>query len=406
MAKTICFDLRPLQIGHESRGIGMHIRSVLEHLRPNSNLHFVFYAYEKSDPIKALGITVKVPYTLVQTPTLKKSVDSPKDILSLLKLVYHDFFPLKNIGIDTFLQFDFMLGLPNFPGTKKVLVAYDLIPLLYKNDYLPSPLYALIRSPGRTNKLKKAVRAAYYRWRFWLHYKNFHKADKIVSISQSTAKSISEVLAIPAKKIITIPLAPVFNAKKPSQPAALRDLTDPFVFYIGATDSRKRVQDLVAAFESVRTQNTRPLTLVLAGKELGKVPKIPNLEIRHAIQNSKYRDSIKTIGFVSDAEKLWLYQNAKAFVFPTLYEGFGLPVVEAMQHGCPVISYNTSSIPEVAKGSALLVTPGDIDGLTLALTKLLLDTSDTKKLAELGKKEASKYTWRGHTDSLLNLLSC
>lgn len=397
----ICIDLRPLQVGHESRGIGMHIRSVLEHLPKDPEIDYIFYAYDKNNPIKKLAIDIPAPYTLVQTKTIKKSLDSPRDVLKLMQVIWHKYKPLRGMKIDTFLQFDFMFGLPRFPETKTVLIAYDLIPIIYKNDYLPSPLYSFVRSPGRLNKGKKAIRAAYYRWRYHLHYKNFQRADSVVSISQATKGSLVKLLHVPDQKVIVAPLAPVIRSQSPQKPSGLSSVSQ-FIFYIGATDSRKRVQDLVEAFDGIRNK-TDTISLVLAGKEFKTISKIPNLAIRRAIQESRHKEAIKVLGFVSDSEKLWLYQNATAFVFPTRYEGFGLPVIESLKLGCPTISYNNSSIPEVSQGAALLVDTDNVLGLQQAIEEILTNQRLRKQLRAKGQALAKLYTWDSHVATLMQV---
>ena len=369
----------------------MHVRSMLENLDATGKYKYIFYAYDSSDPIQTLGINLPVDYTLVQAKTLKKSIDRPQDFVQLAKVIYHKFSPLRGSTIDVFVQFDFMLGLPQLSNVKQtVLVAYDLIPLIFREEYIPTPKQALTAASGVLQKLKKTLRALYYHERYRLHYKNFAKADLLLSISKNTTESLAEILSIPKEKIVTIPLAPVFNTTKATRPRGFNS-DSPFIFYIGATDARKRVADLIRAFDKVRV--TRSITLILAGKEFAKRNKIPNEGIARALQSSPYQADIVTIGYVSDAEKLWLYENAKAFVFPTAYEGFGLPVVEAMQHGCPVISYDNSSIPEVAGDAVLLVPTGDVIRLVEGVAKVL-DSSDLRdRMVARGYTLSEQYTW-------------
>lgn len=391
MTKVICFDLRCLQIGHESRGIGMHVRSMLENLDATGKYKYLFYAYDSSDPIQTLGINLPVDYTLVQTKTLKKSIDRPQDFVQLAKVIFHKFSPLRGGDIDVFVQFDFMLGLPSLKNIKRtVLVAYDLIPLIFREEYIPTPRQAFRATVGTPSRIKKVLRAMYYNERYRLHYKNFAKADLLLSISRNTTDSLVEILNIPKEKITTIPLAPVFNTVKAMRPQGYTS-DSPFIFYIGATDARKRVADLVKAFDQVRA--THSITLVLAGKEFAKRNKIPNEEIINALRSSPYQSNIVTIGYVSDAEKLWLYENAKAFVFPTAYEGFGLPIIEAMQHGCPVISYDNSSIPEVAGDATLLVPTGDVARLAKGVAKVLDSTVLRDRMVARGYTLSEEYTW-------------
>ncbi|MEO5498909.1 MAG: glycosyltransferase family 1 protein [Candidatus Saccharimonadales bacterium] len=403
MAQTVCFDLRCLQMGHESRGIGMHVRSILEHLPANPEVSYIFYIFDENDPIVKLGIKVNAPYTLVKTKTVKKSIDHPKDALHLSKIILHRFEPLSISPPDVFVQFDLMLGLPQLIHTKTVLIAYDLIPLLFSSEYLPTPYQAFRTTPGRLQPFKKALRALYYRGRYNLHYKNFQKADQILAISEHTAKSLEEFLGINREKITTIPLAPVFNTSKPLKPKYLPTDSKPFLFYIGATDARKRVQDLVDAYNILRGRGY-DIQLILAGKELGKIGKIPNMNIRHSIELSPYREGIVTLGYINDNEKLWLYQHALAFVFPTLHEGFGLPIIEAMQSGCAVISYNNSSIPEVAGDVARLVPTHDITGIVNQTMRIYDDQKFREMLQDLGPKQAQKYSWEVYIKSFFKAI--
>lgn len=380
-----------MQVGHESRGIGMHARSILENLNTSPEYEYVIYAYDIDDPIKDNSIKINGKYKLVQTKTMKKSIDRPQDFMQLSRVIFHRFKPLASYDIDVFIQFDFMLGLPSLKSVKKtVLVAYDLIPLLFKDEYIPTPLHELLSHRGLLKKCKKVLRALYYQLRYKLHYDNFHKADTLLSISKNTTESLSDVLGISIKKIVTIPLAPVFNTNKATEPSGLA--TDKsFIFYIGATDARKRVSDLIEAFDSVKKNHD--IYLVLAGKEFEDSNKIPSETILDSLNKSPSRKDIQTLGYVSDSEKLWLYRNALLFVFPTAYEGFGLPVVEAMQNGCPVISYNNSSITEIAGNAVALVPTGDIATLSETISSVLDDDKLRNRLIENGYSRSHIFTW-------------
>lgn len=402
--KTICFDIRCLQMGHESRGIGMHVKSMLEHLPERDDIEYTLYAFDTNDPVRLLGVKMQAPYRLIQTPAVKKSIDSPKDFAQLAKIIWHRYGPLRENPPDYFVQFDFMLGLPSFAKTTTALFAYDLIPLLFKEEYLPSVSSVLRNTNGSFTKAKRAFRALYYKWRYSLHYSNFHRADTIIAISHNTAESLHTLLNVNPAKVSVAHLAPVFSATEPQKPNGLTFSTEePFIFYIGATDSRKRVQDLVKAFELAQNQNA-PLQLVLAGKEFRDVKKIPNETIRDSIIHSPHKDAIHTLGYVTNEEKLWLYQNALAFVYPTAYEGFGLPIAEAMQQRCVAISYDNSSIPEVAGDAALLVPTGDVEQLSSTIMRTINDPMLQQDLQERGFQQSAQFTWPAHVRKLFTAL--
>lgn len=346
---------------------------------------------------------MRAPYTIVTTPHVKKSIDRPQDFIELAKIIWHRFTPLTAFSIDAFIQFDFMLGLPKLRYGKTYLIGYDVIPLIFRDDYLPTPWQAWKKEQTLFKKAKKATRALYYQWRYAFHYQNFKRADRILAISYSTKESLHKLLAIPQEKVLVIPLAPVFSTNTSEQPKNLTTLESPFIFYIGATDNRKRVQDLVAAFNKVRASGHK-LTLVLAGKELNSVKKIPNIPIREAITSSPYVNDILTTGYVNDSGKLWLYENASAFVFPTVYEGFGLPILESMKVGCPFISYENSSIPEVAGQAGLLVKTGDIDALAKSIESIITDSDLAAELSSLGRSQSEKFTWEHYVNDLLGAI--
>ena len=398
---TICLDLRCLQTGHESRGIGMHVRSILENLKADMNYTYVFYAYESNNPIVTHAIDVRVPYTLIQTKTIDHVVRSPLGFFTISKLVFHSFAKLRTAGVDIFMQFDFMLGLPSrHIARNRILVAYDLIPLLFKDSYNPGIRTSMRKRKKFRGKIRSGLRAVYYQLRYALHYRNFRKAEILMSVSQNTANSLIEELKVSRKKIVVNPLAPVFNTEIAQRPVNLKDV-GPFVFYIGATDARKRVDDLITAFTNVC--DSLNISLVLAGKEFAEPKKIPSPAIEQALRQSKHRDAIQLLGYVSDSEKLWLYKNALAFVFPSEYEGFGLPVIEAMQHGCPVIAYNNSSIPEVASDSAILIKTGDVTALSEAIAGLSQSKTMRRALAQQGLARSSVFTWKNHMKQLYEM---
>lgn len=397
---NICFDLRALQIGHEKRGIGMYIKSVLEHL-PKDDNKYVFYFFDRSNPIKEPNIKLDIDYEIISTPTIKTAMNRPSDAINVLKLICHRFNELRSKQIDVFVQFDFMLGIPRMSNTKNVVIAYDLIPLIKKNEYLPSPRFAWKHSVGSKPKIKAVLRSLYYVGRYKLQYKIYKRADKIIAISEATKKSFVDLLHVDESKITAIPLAPVISNTNQDESIA-KKIGKPYLFYVGGTDSRKRIQDIVFAFNIARGRRI-DIALVLAGNEFNHVEKIPSVGGRNAIIASPYKNDIHLVGFITEAQKLSLYKNALAFVFCSEYEGFGLPILEAMSVSCPVISYNNSSVPEISGSSALLVDTRDYVAVAKNIIKLK-DTIYRNSIVELGKKQAAKYSWQKHGTEFVKVL--
>jgi len=396
--KTICFDLRALQIGHQNRGIGMYARSVLEHL-PMSDDQYVFYCFDKNNPIEELGIKTAVNYRIAYTPTVKTALGSPKDIFNVYRLVNHRFKPLRREQPDVFVQFDFTLGIPRWRNTRTIVIGYDLIPLIMKQEYLPGLLFAWHHS---RRKARGVLRALYYRMKYRLHYSVYKRADTILCISDATARTFHQLLNIPSSKLVSLPLAPVLSAAEPDQ-AIAKHIHKPYLLYVGGTDSRKHICDIVYAYNIARGRGN-DLALVLAGNEFESIDQMTDPIGKTSILTSPYRSDIKLVGFVTDAEKLGLYQNAYAFVFTSMYEGFGLPVVEAMSAGCPVIAYNNSSIPEAAGDAALLVETGGYVGVARSVVSLR-SPELRQRLTRAGMQQAQNFSWSDYITSLMQLIN-
>lgn len=401
MPKTIAFDLRPLQIGHQNRGIGMVVRNIIENLEDTEN-SYIFYCFDSSNPIEDLKIKVAFQYEIVTTPQVTIEVRKPSDLITTFGLLYHSFRPLRHIGIDTFVQFDHNLGLPKFHRTKTVVIAYDLIPLIFRNKYLPRPWFAFTHSSGKKARVAAFLRAAYYTIKSHVAYKNYHKADSVVAISETVKQSFVDILGVDGKKISVAQLAAASEATgfddKILKKHKLQDAQ--YIIYIGGTDSRKCVADIVHAFNITNGRGGN-LKLVLAGNEFKKVTDIPDVDARNAILESPYKDQIILAGFVSDKEKNSLYKHAHAFVLTSLYEGFGLPVVEAQAKDCPVIAYDNSAVAETAKDSALLVESGNYTKIAEAIS-ILQDENARNAIIEKGAKNAQEYSWIKTVEALKN----
>lgn len=400
MAKIICLDLRSLQIGHENRGIGMVIKGILENLHDDNN-KYLFYIFEHSDPIRDLEIKATVKYQLVKTPQLHNEIKKISDLCDSFRLQFHRFSNLKKYKPDVFVQFDFKLGLPHWRNIKKYVYAYDLIPLIMKNDYIPSATFAVSRAVGKRAKLKAFLRAIYYEIKYHFFYRIYKKDNFIISISKATTNSFSELLNIKKNKIITIPLAPtVIGAPSPKNSKLIKK---PYIFYIGGTDRRKRIDHLVYAFNIVRSRGY-DLRLVLAGNEFKDSKTIPDDRTRDAVRLSPYNDYIDCIGFVTDIEKANLYTNAHAFVSCSEFEGYGLPIIEAMQASCPIIAYNNSSIPEVVGRSDALIDTNDYVGIAKKIIELF-DTKKREKYINEGLKRATKFSWNKYINQFIKAIN-
>jgi glycosyltransferase involved in cell wall biosynthesis len=176
--------------------------------------------------------------------------------------------------------------------------------------------------------------------------------------------------------------------------------SDPFALAIGVLEPRKNLNRLMDAFELLKERGNVPreLRLELAG---GKGWLFDDIFEHHA--SSPVRDDILLPGFVPDELLPAIYSAAGVLAFPSLYEGFGLPVLEAMACGTPVVASRASCLPEVAEGAALMVDPHNVEGLAGALELALLDMDLRARLIAQGKQRASEYSWRRAAEALLGV---
>ena len=213
------------------------------------------------------------------------------------------------------------------------------------------------------------------------------KAAFVITDSEQVRREVCEHLGIEPGKVIAIPLAPQGSfVPAPVEVAAevrrRLGVEDEFVLYAGTIEPRKNLATLLTAFEDVlRTTELRP-QLVIAGKLGWKQNDLAN-----RLEKS---DRIKLAGYVSDADLRALYSSCRAFVYPSIYEGFGLPPLEAMACGAPVIS---SAVPSVTNGVARVIEATDVQGLATNIVELISDVRARESLSAAGREHAAKFSW-------------
>ena len=227
------------------------------------------------------------------------------------------------------------------------------------------------------------------------------RADHVIAVSEATRQDLIELYGTPPEKITTL-YHGVNSAFRPvNEPvhlAAIRQkykLEDrPFILSVGTIQPRKNYQRLIQAFARLAA----PLDLVIVGSNgWGYEPIFAEVEKQGLSQRVHFP------GFVSDADLPALYSAAELFVYPSLYEGFGLPALEAMACGTPVIAANRSALPEVVGKAGLLVDPLDVAAWTEAMARVLGQTQLRQQLSAAGKIQASRFTWEGMAGQLWQL---
>jgi len=223
-----------------------------------------------------------------------------------------------------------------------------------------------------------------------------HRAAHIITDAESGRQEIIELLGVRPEKVSAVPLGvdTQFKPLEPNQVEAFRQekqLPKRFVLYIGTLEPRKNLPLLLRGFARLQHENPNAVEgveLVLGGAKGWLYDDIFRL-----VRELELEPITRFPGYVNEEELPLWYNSAECFVYPSVYEGFGLPPLEAMACGCPVITSNTSSLPEVVGEAGLTVSPEDETGLSKALACLLTDSTERTRRWELGLKQAQKFTW-------------
>ncbi len=214
------------------------------------------------------------------------------------------------------------------------------------------------------------------------------RSDHIIAVSQFTADQVSLHLGYPRNQISVIyhgvQPVPHFPTKQLEEFRRRQGLEMPFLLHVGATQKRKNVMRLVDAFERLNAQ----FTLVLAGSAGYGAE-----QIMDRIENSTARRRIRPLGYVDSDRLAMLYRTASVLVFPSLEEGFGMPVLEAMSAGLPVVTSDRSAMAEIAGGGALLVDPERSESIADAVERIFTNPELRQQLVEAGLERAAEFSW-------------
>lgn len=231
------------------------------------------------------------------------------------------------------------------------------------------------------------------------------KFDIVVAVSENTKRDLIELCMVPEEKIKVIHSGIEESFKKISIDASKRNklqkkykLPRNYILYLGTIEPRKNVDGIIKAYELYRKNNKIDIKLVIAGANGWKSSKIFK-----TWNNSEYKDDIIFLGFVDREDKIFLYNLAKVFVYPSFYEGFGFPPLEAIACGVPVITSNVSSLPEVSGRDAIYVDPYKVNEISHAFS-LILNNKNQKLASDITKENVlDKYSWDRVIDEYLEL---
>jgi glycosyltransferase involved in cell wall biosynthesis len=262
------------------------------------------------------------------------------------------------------------VAVPPKSNAPLVVTAHDAAPLMYPETY-----------PRRGRRFHTQGLAAAAK-----------RADLVITVSESAAEELSTYTAIPRERMRVVPNGVDLDIATDAQVEAARrefGLDDaPYVFWIGSLEPRKNVGLLVDAFVRWALHTDLPHRLVLAGPAGW-------LEDEASVLAPARRlgDRVRTLGRVGDPALRALYRGADLFAFPSLHEGFGIPVLEAMAQETPVIAADIPALREIASGAAVLRAPDDLDAWVAALDNLLHDDAELSRLGNAGRARAQSYSW-------------
>jgi glycosyltransferase involved in cell wall biosynthesis len=278
---------------------------------------------------------------------------------------------VRGLGADVFHTPHYVL--PPLVSVPSVVTIHDCIHLMFP-QYLPNRLAYL-----------------YARTFLW---SAAHRSARVLTVSEASKHDILRFFAIPEAKIEVIynGIDESFGSPPPGDEVSrVREryqLNHEFILYAGNIKPHKNLERLIEAFHQLRTEGFHHLTLLIIGDEISRYP-----ALRLAVHRHKLHKSVRFLGFVPDQTLAVLYRLASVFVFPSLYEGFGLPPLEAMASGTPVVTSNVSSLPEVTSDAALLIDPHDPAAIADGIRQVLTDRALRDRLVASGLQRVREYSW-------------
>jgi glycosyltransferase involved in cell wall biosynthesis len=233
--------------------------------------------------------------------------------------------------------------------------------------------------------------------------KYHNRADQIVAVSQFTKEEILDIYNIDSAKVTVVPngRSNDFYQLSDDEKSTLRQLHDidyEYILYVGSLHPRKNISRLIQSFEQFKTSSTSPIKLVLSGRLAWHSD-----DIADQLKQSPYPDDIIHLDFF-EGDLNALVNKAVALIYPSLYEGFGLPVLEAMSAGTPVITSGHSAMSEVAGDSAIYFDPTSVDEMSHAIARIVVDDELRSKLCTKGLEQAQRFSWKDHAQEVYSLM--
>ena len=384
----IGIDMLAMQSPHHGhRGIGRYGASLVKSMLDRDDEHeYVLYVHDglstsripKSSRATVREIRPRWHRGETMTPTIDRLVSNNPDQLDVF------------LATTPFEQWCFYAP-PAKPqnGPRMACIIYDLIPFLFQNENEPDPLLD----------------------RHYHVLEELTRYDALLTISEATRRDVFSVLRLPPQQVVNISAAsdPAYFVPKREGPLSSSErrplqalgINKPFLFNVGGLDSRKNAWTLIDAFAALpeNLRRTHQLVMTFWTSEWGRTL------VDDYAESLGLGDALILTGEVSDSTLRRLYQQCEAFIFPSAYEGFGLPLLEAMHCGAAVIAGNNSSQIEVVGDAGLLVNASDVGELTAKITRILTEPELKQTLGERAQTHASRFSWEYTAERALGALT-
>ncbi len=382
--KKIAIDIRPLQqFDNRFRGVGCYIYNLVREVIQFNNRYAITLLLSDQPEIPQVGAWLSGLRKVADRPLTFGKIPPPDPNPLAWRSQWGLYRYIKQHRIDLY-HCPFQTGLPLFKPFRTVLTIHDLIPIRMRDHYFSG-------------------RGLRHRMRFYLQLFSGKRADRIVADSEHTQKDIMEILKVPARRIRVV----YCGVNERFGPIPLREsdgwldkrygIRKPYLLYVGGIEFRKNLLRLLKAFQLIRRKQDISLVLV------GKVDREGSQILASARDEGLLTEDVILTGFIPEDDLAVLYNRCQFFVFPSLYEGFGLPALEAMACGRTLIFADCSSLSEIVGDAGIGVNPYDVMQIVEGMEKLLSDNRLRAQLQDKARERAGHFSWRRAAIAMLDV---
>lgn len=375
MKPLVGIDARAISNINRYRGIGRYTAHLVDSvISQANNLDFVLFGYGKTPPENTMRPEIWNVVDWVEIPVSRRAKEypSPVEYWTFANVVERSRVSLFH-GIDH--------NLTPFLKCKSIVTVHDLILLVLRGPYLGPKSYIWITA----------------------HRKAAQKASAVIAVSESTKKDIHRLWKISLEKIHVIYEGVSYgfehiDTEVLDSHLEKHGIQRPYFLYIGGFDPRKNIHNMLLAFK-------RFLQTAQSGHKFVVCGNVAGFEeyLRSETADMGLEQNIIMPGFVSDEDLRYLLSGAEALIFVSVYEGFGLPTIEAMALGTPVIASRSSSMPEILAGAGVLVDPFDPGDIAFAMLRICSDSQFRDNIAQKGLEKAMEFTWEKAASRILEI---